>query len=296
MATQEIAAPLRDLGAWQRWVQRPQNLWIRRALFQVHLWLGIGIGLYVLLISITGSAVVYRRELTRKFERKPVSVVVSGARLSKEELQRDVQRLYPAYQVDDVYFPRRADLPASVVIVLNKKRTELLFDPYTGADLGSPITSAEHTIQWVVDLHDNLLSGQTGRLVNGIGSIIVTIMALTGMVVWWPGIRNWRRSMKINWKASFLRFNWDTHSALGFWFCLFVLMWAISGIYFSFPDPFNKFLSEGATFWLARLHFGRINGLTEVLWTIFGLVPALLFVTGFLMWWNRVVRKRGKVA
>lgn len=296
MATQEIAARPRDLSAWQQWVQRPQNLWVRRALFQVHLWLGIGIGLYILLISITGSAVVYRRELTRKFERKPVSVVVSGARLSKEELQRDVQRLYPAYRVDDVYYPRRADLPASVVIVRDKKRTELLFDPYTGADLGSPVTAAEHTIQWVVDLHDNLLAGQTGRLVNGIGSIIVTIMALTGMFIWWPGIKNWRRSMKINWKANFLRFNWDTHSALGFWFCLFVLMWAISGIYFSFPDPFNNYLSEGATFWLARLHFGRMNGFTEVLWTIFGLVPALLFLTGFLMWWNRVVRKRGKVA
>jgi uncharacterized iron-regulated membrane protein len=32
----------------------------------------------------------------------------------------------------------------------------------------------------------------------------------------------------------------------------------------------------------------------KVLWTIFGLAPALLFVTGGLMWWNRVLSKRWK--
>jgi len=282
------------MSAWQQWVQRPQNLWVRRALFQVHLWLGIGIGLYVLVISVTGSAVVYRRELTRKFARKPVSVVAIGPKLSPQELRQDALRLYPGYQVADVYEPRRADLPASIVLERGKKRTELLFDPYTGADLGASQSNAERAVQWFVDLHDNLLAGQTGRFLNGIGSILVTIMALTGMVVWWPGIKNWRRSMTINWKASFTRFNWDTHSALGFWFCLFVLIWGISGIYFTFPDPFNSFLSEWSSYFLSRVHFGRFNGFTEVVWTIVGLIPAVLFLTGFLMWWNRVVRKRGK--
>jgi uncharacterized iron-regulated membrane protein len=294
MATQDIAVPPRTLSAWQQWAQRPQNLWLRRALFQVHLWIGIGIGLYILVISVSGSAVVYRREIFRKYSRGPVAVAVTGPKLSQQEMQQDAQRLYPAYQVVEVYQPRRADLPASITMKRGTKRIERYFNPYTGADLGSPISTTEATVQWLVDLHDNLLAGQTGRLVNGIGSILVTIMALTGMVIWWPGIKNWRRSMSINWKASFTRFNWDTHSALGFWFCLFILMWSISGIYFSFPDPFNALLSDGATFWLSSLHFGRFGWFTRIVWTIFGLVPAFLFVTGFLMWWNRVVRKRGK--
>jgi len=49
------------MTTWQRWVHRPQSLWVRTALFQVHLWVGIGVGLYILLISISGSAIVYRR-------------------------------------------------------------------------------------------------------------------------------------------------------------------------------------------------------------------------------------------
>ena len=36
---------------------------LRRVLFQLHLWTGIGVGLYVVLISLTGSIVVFRREV-----------------------------------------------------------------------------------------------------------------------------------------------------------------------------------------------------------------------------------------
>ena len=279
------------MSAWQQWVQRPQNLWIRRALFQVHLWTGIGIGLYIFVISVSGSAVVYRRELTRKFARPPVTVAVSGPRLTPQELREDVKRRYPGYEVNDLYQPRRPDLPASVILELKGERVGRLFDPYTGADLGDPVSNRERVLAWFVDLHDNLLAGQTGRFVNGIGSILITVLALTGTFVWWPGTKNWRRSTTVHWRANFARFNWDLHSALGFWCSLLILLWGISGIYFSFPDPFNSFLSEGFTFWLARLHFGRLNWFAEIVWTILGLVPAALFVTGALMWWNRVLRK-----
>src|ERR1700736_1867785 len=68
----------RGMSPWQQWAERPQVLWVRRAFFQVHLWVGIGIGLYVLLISVSGSAVVYRRELMRKYARRPVVAIQPG--------------------------------------------------------------------------------------------------------------------------------------------------------------------------------------------------------------------------
>jgi uncharacterized iron-regulated membrane protein len=43
---------------------------------------------------------------------------------------------------------------------------------------------------------------------------------------------------------------------------------------------------------LARLHFGRAYGLSiKILWGILGLMPCILFITGTLMWWWRVVRR-----
>ena len=45
--------------------------------------------------------------------------------------------------------------------------------------------------------------------------------------------------------------------------------------------------------WAAPLHVGNFGGLPiKITWSILGLAPPLLFVTGFIMWWTRVVRPR----
>jgi uncharacterized iron-regulated membrane protein len=282
------------MTSWQRWVRRPQSVGIRKALFQVHLWAGIGIGIYVVAISISGSALVYRRELVRNFARK-AEVVAAGRRMSAEEVTESAQRAYPTYEVDNVREAERPDGPDYVVLERAHRRSERLFDPYTGADLGDPHSAIERAIIWLTDFHDNLLGGRTGRYMNGIGSCVVTLLGLTGAILWWPGIKNWRRSTTIKWDARFPRLNWDLHSAVGFWCWLFVMVWGISGIYFCFPALFGPgvhifaglFLS-----WLTQLHFGRFNGATEALWTVVGFVPAISAVTGALMWWNRVLRKK----
>ena len=61
-----------QLTLWQRWVQKPQKIWFRRALFQVHLWSAIAVGLYIFLISVTGSVLVYRNELYRAATPEPI--------------------------------------------------------------------------------------------------------------------------------------------------------------------------------------------------------------------------------
>ena len=277
---------------WQRWLQRPQSVWVRKAFFQVHLWTGIGIGLYVLVISISGSAIVFRREITRRYARKEVVVAELSRRMNLEELKQNVQRAYPDYEILSMREPERPDQPDDVVLEGRNQRIRRLFDPYTGADLGDPQSRVEAALRWLVDLHDNLLSGQTGRLANGIGSFLVTLLSLTGAVIWWPGVKNWRRSITINWKANFARLNWDMHSAVGFWSSTFVLVWGISGICLCFPGILNSFVDGQFLDWMTRLHFGRFGLATEAIWTILGLAPALLAVTGALMWWNRVLRKK----
>ena len=92
------------------------------------------------------------------------------------------------------------------------------------------------------------------------------------------------------------RFNWDLHSAIGFWLFLFMLMWGVSGFYLGVPEPFSNFvdsISDPEAFlgerpgdivlsWLTRLHFGRWRDMPwlKAIWAFVGLVPALMFVTG----------------
>src|ERR1700740_2396587 len=93
---------------WQRWVRQPQNIWLRRAIFQVHLWSGVGIGLYILVISVTGSVVVYRNELYRAATPAPIVSRASGPRLTDDELTEAALRVYPGYRV--VNLTRARDL------------------------------------------------------------------------------------------------------------------------------------------------------------------------------------------
>jgi uncharacterized iron-regulated membrane protein len=278
---------------WQRWVHRPQGLLVRKILFQVHLWLGIGVGLYVAAISISGSAIVCRREIARIASRRTMVTAPAGhPRMGPAEVKQSIERAYPGYQILSLREPQQPDRADFAVLGKGDRRITRLFNPYTGADLGNPRPRAVRLLGWLTDLHDNLLGGLTGRTFNGLGSFFVVLMSATGAVIWWPGIKNWRRSMRIRRGTRFARLNWDLHSAVGFWCILFVLIWGISGIWLCFPGTLDSLFSDELRLWITRLHFGRFNGATEVLWTILGLAPGILAITGALMWWNRVLSKK----
>ncbi len=294
------------MNIWKTWKQRPQNLWLRRALFQIHLWSGIGLGLYVVLMSVTGSALVFRRELTRSLAREPRVAVGPGARLSEEELGRFAARAFPGYELDRVSLRRNPDQAAEIWLERGGKKLQRLFNPYTGADLGNSIRPSFRFVLWLVDLHDNLLVAKTGRFLNAAGGALTLLVGMTGAIIWWPGIDAWRRSLSFRWKSNPKGFNWTVHSALGFWFLGFFLMWAISGIYLSIPGAFNAAVDyfeplnsssrslrfgDRILYWLAQAHFGRFAGVpVKIIWTVIGMAPAALFITGAVMWWKRVLK------
>jgi len=292
--------------AWGKWKRRPQNVWLRRALFQVHLWTGIGLGLYILLMSVTGSALVFRREMVRSLAREPRVAVGPGARMSEDELRQIARRAYPDYQVTRVFLRKNPDQAAEIMLERREKGMQRLFNPYTGADLGDSVRFGFRFVLWLADLHDNLLAANTGRLINAAGGVFTMLLVLTGAVIWWPGIDTWRRSLTFRWKTNPKGFNWTLHSALGFWTLAFFLMWALTGIYLSIPTTFNKVVdfleplnasSRKLRFgdlvlsWFAQAHFGRFAGIwVKIIWTVLGLAPAGLFVTGTIMWWKRVLK------
>ena len=267
-------------------------MWIRRSLFQVHLWMGIVAGLYVVVVSLSGSAIVLRRELGPLMTKTFAIANEGRTRLRAEQVRQRARLAYPSGEVLDVVEPRSADWPYAVVLGIGNQRVERLFDPYTGADLGDPHSPLDRVFGWLVDFHDNLLSGLTGRTLNGIGALLLVLLAATGAVIWWPGIQNWRRSTRINWTARPARVNWDLHSAVGFWCYLFILIWGISGICLCFPGTLDFLLSSLVRSWITRLHFGRFNAVTEAVWTVLGLAPAVLAASGAWMWWNRVLSKK----
>jgi len=308
-----------QLTAWQRWLRHPQQVPFRRVLFQVHLWCGIGLGLYIFFISLTGSVLVYRNELYAAAEPDPVYSTAPGPLLSDEALTGRALQAYPGYRVARFHRPSNPD-QAVVVWLQNDDRTrKRLFDPRSGDDVGSSAATGVLLVTTLMELHESFLAGPAGRTLNGFAAFGVLLMALTGIVLWWPGIARWRRSLMVRSSVGWKRFVWDTHSMVGIWSCAFIVIFALSGAYLCFADAFHMLadliqpmtdenagnrLVDKVLYWLAFLHFGRINGIgipcsgpgvcdqsVKAVWALFGLAPAAMIVTGVTMWWNRELRR-----
>lgn len=309
-----------DLTFWRRWLRHPQKVWLRKAFFQLHLWSGIAAGLYIFIISITGSVLVYRNELDRAATAAPVISTSTEPRLTDGQLKDAARKSYPGYRV--VRIGRALDPDQAVDVWLNRGNAvqKRLFDPRSGRDLGNSVPTGIRLVASLSDLHDNLFAGPTGRKLNGVGALAILGVAFTGLAIWWPGIKTWRRSLRVPRGLGWRRWTWHLHSTIGFWGFGFLVVFSLSGIYLVIPEPFLdladqiqppatapagiRFVDQ-AIYWLAYLHFGRINGIgipcsgpglcdqaTKAIWALSGLTPAAMVVTGAMMWWSRVLRPR----
>ena len=86
----------------EQWIHRPQSHWLRKAVFQVHLWAGIALGLYAFVVCFSGSLAVFNSELYTAFLPQPRMVPIVGTRLAGAKLRAAAQRAYPAATVTRV--------------------------------------------------------------------------------------------------------------------------------------------------------------------------------------------------
>jgi uncharacterized iron-regulated membrane protein len=291
-----------DMGSWQRWLRAPQTLPLRRLLFQVHLWLGIGVGLYVLLISVSGSAIVLRPQIARWFTPSEVPAIV-GAPLQGAELAARVTAVYVDARVVRISEPQREGRSTYVLLERDGREQSRYFDQYSGQDLGPTFPWQVATVEWLTRLHDDLLLDRPGRRWNGVGGLLFLGMVASGMVLWWQGSSRWQDGLLIR-RSSRRSLFWQMHSALGFWSLLLLFIWGFTAVYFAWPEPFDRFIDfldedlqddtrpDSWLLWMIQLHFGRFRGLlwANVLWIVLGLLPAILYVSGFVLWYRRVLR------
>jgi uncharacterized iron-regulated membrane protein len=269
---------------------------------------------------VTGSVLVYRNELYRAATPGPIISKDSRPRLTDDQLAEAATRLYPGYRVGRIGRAPNLDQAVDVSLRRDGEIKKRLFDPRSGSDLGNSVATGYWLVSELLDLHDNLLAGPSGRLVNGAGALALLGLAVTGLAIWWPGRKTWRRSLTLPRGVGWKRWIWHLHSMIGFWSLGFTLVFGLSGVYLVFPNSVQDFadwlepptaanagirIGDSVIYWLAYLHFGRINGIgipcrgpglcdqtTKAIWALFGLAPAAMFVTGTIMWWNRVLRPR----
>ncbi len=206
---------------------------LRRVLFQLHLWTGLATGLYVVVVCSTGAGLVFRIDVQRAMHPNLFTPSAPGPPVDAATIMARVRDRYPADRLSGVDAPTTTRPTYLAYVVRGERFLTVLADPVTGAVLGElPEDAVVRTVQ---DLHFDLLGGRTGRAVNGVGAAGLLLMCLTGFVIWWQGAE-WRRGLTVDLRRSWRRVNWDVHSAVGIWALVLIAMWAVTGFYFAFPN------------------------------------------------------------
>ncbi len=244
-ATQSSAIAAFVKKAWKQ----PQQLWLRKAFFQVHLWAGLLLALYIVAIGISGSILVFKDELMPRphiahsaFDANactPQRLIAAMDAASKTHAELSVNLASCPTEANPFYavtlHPRISGaVPRSLTVYVYPQTMQV-------------VGQLDQNATWlgtVERFHLDLLLKNNGRKWNGAAAAVLLLLVVTGVVLWWPGIRNWQRAFKIDLRRTWKRINWDLHSAIGIWTVFFTLTWAVTGIYFAWEAPFEAAINR----------------------------------------------------
>jgi uncharacterized iron-regulated membrane protein len=218
---------------------------------KLHLWLGLGSGLVVFILGITGCFYAFVDELRPMVykDRMYVTVPPGAQRQPLAVMQANAQKALGAdkpLQVAEV-----PTTPGRTVYFRAVKVNEdhvfynsylqyyyrVYVNPYTGAVIKIENTKYEF-FNVVLSLHINLLMGPVvGAKIVSWSVVIFVVLLLSGLVLWWPKNKaamkqrawfKWKKDTK--WKRK----NYDLHNIFGFYAMALLLVIALTGLVWSF--------------------------------------------------------------
>lgn len=230
------------------------NKRFRKLINDIHLWLGLGSGIILFVVCLTGTIYTFRTEIdeylnkdTYFFEALPAVGLMNA-----DDLVAAVSQSEKA-AVTGFTIPSRADRywTFSLKPVQTKKGSgnergkQVLVNPYTGEVMGGIETGTGRFFQTVMKLHRWLLMEQkTGRIIVGIATIVFTFLLLSGLILWFPKkLRYWKQGFFILFSGKWKRINYDLHNVLGFYSFIVLLVMALTGLCWSF-EWYKKGMSK----------------------------------------------------
>jgi uncharacterized iron-regulated membrane protein len=228
---------------------------MRSGLIWLHKYTGLILGLLLSITGLSGSLVVFDRELdewltpeTVDFELSqtlaPYDVAVAQA---KQALGTDAEptRLMTGRHAGAphiIRFPTPENAPGPIEVSIN---------PVTGEALAVR-NWGQYPVTWFYRLHLSFLGGERGEILVGIMGFCMLFFCISGVIIWWPklsrqGKRDWWRAFTIKRKAGWFRLNFDLHKTVGIYFLPVFIMLAVTGIEIVWHDPFRQVVATVLT-------------------------------------------------
>jgi uncharacterized iron-regulated membrane protein len=193
------------------------NKTIRNLAFSLHRYIGLAIGLILVIVGLTGSLLVFQKEIDAALIKGGFETVIPQQQtLSLDEIANNITQTYanqPDFKLaqfdlhfdDDIY---RVRLRNS-----EDKDLEVFVNAYTGKILGDRLR--ENTFfSKVYELHYALFADKIGTVIVGIAALLMCILTVTGLILW-SGWRNLISGFKIKWDGRTKRKNYDIHKVIG---------------------------------------------------------------------------------
>lgn len=210
---------------------------LRKFINDVHLWLGLGSGIILFLVCLSGTALTFEKEVKALF----TSELKVGSGTNPIEIEALAENLKAEGAVNSVTIDHNPSEPYKFSVKTSpedRRGTTYFVDQYTGEFSLAPASPLDGFFMSMFRLHRwLLLDTEIGRPIVGIATIIFFFIALSGVVLWFPKKMKWKNmkaGFKIKTSANWKRINHDLHNTLGFYACIFLVIMTLTGLFWSF--------------------------------------------------------------
>jgi hypothetical protein len=247
-------APKVRTRAGKPWYRRHP---VRRTLVVTHRWVSLVLGLLLLVVTTSGAIVLYAGDWTKATHGDVYSVTPTKHPVAFDEAVATVAAAHPAYENGSVnvyqglYQVFAADSDAHpgfwgvdpgtgritgfvnpdrgfMGLMLNVHECGLTCDTYTGY-----VPFLDKPVPWVAD---HVIDSLTwGAFILAITGLMLLFLALTGAVLWWPGVKRWTHGFRVRWRRTRFTRDFDLHQLVGLVAVPFLLMWGLTGASFEIP-------------------------------------------------------------
>lgn len=187
----------------------------RAPVLRLHLAVALLAGAALLLVSLSGAALVFRPELDDAVFGGPVRVEPGGVPASPQALLDAGQARHPGLSPQMLVLPEEAGHPARLQLLGPAGETvEVLLDPTSARVLGSRWLerSPLHALR---ALHTELYLGAHGRIVVAALGALLVAQGGTGLFLWWPFTRRLERGFTIRRGRPWRVVGYDLHKLVG---------------------------------------------------------------------------------
>lgn len=224
------------------YLRHPRQSVVRGIIFQVHLWVGLGLGLYLLIMSLTGVILGFKDEIAASMHPQLYRVrEAGGPHVDMNTLIQSVRAKYPNNRIWRIYAPTtRRD--TYLISVEEKGGFRTLFaHPSTGVILGE--LPREGLMRSISKIHDNFFYGHQGRRINCTLGLFALVLFATGLLAWWPGATRWWHALGVTRHENWRRLTRRLHGAVGVWTFVFLVMFGATGALYCFGPTFFRALA-----------------------------------------------------